>query len=38
MAKEPDEIIPPAGDIQLSEDQIKQALEAFATGKRSPCH
>jgi hypothetical protein len=34
MPKDPDEIIPPASDIQLSEGQIKQALEAFATGKR----
>jgi len=34
MAKEPDEILPPAGELKLSEEQIKQALELFATGKR----
>lgn len=33
-AREPDEIIPPAGELQLSEAQIKQALEQLASGKR----
>jgi len=34
MAREPYEIIPPAGKLQLTEDQIAQALAALPSGKR----
>lgn len=34
MAREPDEIIPPSGEIHLSEEQITQALQNLASDKR----
>jgi hypothetical protein len=34
MAREPDEVIPAGGELQLTEEQITQALAALASGKR----
>jgi hypothetical protein len=34
MAREPNEIIPLTGELQLTEEQIARALEALASGKR----